>query len=196
MKTLKRILWAAAALAMLASVVLFLYGLAVKDRPMDEKNLTLVAAGPGYKEAESEKALEKGLIAAEASASVQVSGYSPAFAVDGDIETYWEGMGEYPQYFTLSLNEKATVSRMVLKLNPIEIWGKRTQSFAVEASDDGENYTVVIPDTAYTFDWSEGNSVEIRWTDAGLQTQYIRLVFSANASAGGGQIAEAELYGE
>ena len=163
---------------------------------MDEKNLTLIAAGPGYKEAESEKALEKGLIAAEASASVQVSGYSPAFAVDSDIETYWEGMGEYPQYFTLSLNEKTTVSRMVLKLNPIEIWGKRTQSFAVEASDDGENYTVVIPDTAYIFDWSEGNTVEICWTDAGLQTQFIRLVFSANDSAGGGQIAEAELYGE
>ena len=194
MKTLRNILIVLAALALLASCGLLIYGFTVKDKPMDEKNFTLVAAGEGYKEAESEKAAAEGALTYTATASCQVSGYSPAFASDGDIETYWEGVGDYPQYFVMELSEKTAVGRMVLKLNPIEIWGKRTQSFAVEASDDGENFNEILPDTVYTFDWAEGNTVEIAFTDAGLNAKFIRLVFSSNSGAAGGQLAEVELY--
>ena len=196
MKILKTVLWVLAALALLAAAGLMIYGLSVRGKPMDEKNFNLVAAGKGYEEAESEKAAAAGQISVSATASCQVSGYSPALAVDGDIETYWEGTGDYPQTFDLALAEKTAVRRMVLKLNPIEVWGKRTQSFAVQTSDDGENYSEVLPDTVYTFDWAEGNSVEIAFTDAALETQYIRLVFSGNSGAGGGQLAEVELYGD
>lgn len=194
MKTLRNILFVLAALALLASCGLLIYGFTVKDKPMDEKNFILIAAGEGYKEAESEKAAAEGLMTYTATASCQVSGYSPAFASDGDIETYWEGVGDYPQYFVMELSEKTAVGRMVLKLNPIEIWGKRTQAFAVEASDDGENFNEILSDTVYTFDWAEGNTVEIAFTDAGLNSKFIRLVFSSNSGAAGGQLAEVELY--
>lgn len=194
MKTLRNILFVLAALALLASCGLLIYGFTVKDKPMDEKNFTLVAAGEGYKEAESEKAAAEDTLTYTAAASCQVSGYSPTFTSDGEIETYWEGVGDYPQYFVMELSEKTAVGRMVLKLNPIEIWGKRTQSFAVEASDDGENFNEILSDTVYTFDWAEGNTVEIAFTDAGLNAKFIRLVFSSNSGAAGGQLAEVELY--
>ncbi|MBR5868833.1 MAG: discoidin domain-containing protein, partial [Clostridia bacterium] len=127
-----------------------------------------------------------------ADASCKVQGFSPAFAVDGDIETYWEGQGEYPQTLTLMLTEKLAVAEMTLFLNPIEVWGRRTQNFAVETSADGETFTRLLADKEYVFDWAEGNTVTIA-LPGHPEVMAVRLSFSGNSGAGGGQIAEAVL---
>ena len=62
----------------------------------------------------------------------------------------------------------------------------------IEASDDGQNYTEVIPSTDYDFDPKTGNQVVIDIDN--VKMQYIRLTFTKNTGAVAGQIAELEVY--
>jgi len=72
------------------------------------------------------------------------------------------------------------------------IWGKRTQTLAVQISDDGENFTPLAREKQYTFDPDTGNEVQILFDDT--QARYVELVFTENSGAGGGQVAEFEIY--
>jgi hypothetical protein len=188
MKKLTKIFFIVSAVILVAAIAAGIYWIAFQDSGMKEGNVTLHAPGSAMVLEETE------LIGLPltAAASCKVAGYSASFAVDGDIETYWEGAGEYPQYLTLNLSEKAAVTEMTLSLNPLEVWGKRTQNFAVETSLDGENFTELLADTEYVFDWAEGNTVIVP-LPGNPEVVAVRLVFSYNSGAGGGQIAEAVL---
>lgn len=188
MKKLTKIFLIASAIFMVVAIAAGIYWIAFRDSGMKEGNVTLHAPGSAMVLEETEL-VGLPLIA---EASCKVAGYSASFAVDGDIETYWEGAGEYPQYLTLTLSEKEAVAEMILSLNPIEVWGKRTQNFAVEISADGENYTELLADASYVFDWAEGNTVTVA-LPGDPEVLAVRLVFSHNSGAGGGQIAEAVL---
>lgn len=188
MKKLTKIFLIASAIFMVVAIAAGIYWIAFRDSGMKEGNVTLHAPGSAMVLEETELV---GL-PLTAEASCKVAGYSASFAVDGDIETYWEGAGEYPQYLTLNLSEKQVVSEMTLSLNPIEVWGKRTQNFAVETSVDGKSFTELLGDTEYMFDWAEGNNVTIA-LPGNPEVLAVRLVFFHNSGAGGGQIAEAVL---
>ncbi|MBO4406923.1 MAG: discoidin domain-containing protein [Clostridia bacterium] len=189
MKVLKIVLWSLACAALLCAVILWGYVLLNRDKGMKDEGLVLVEGGTGY-----ERETAAGSLAAAASADTQVAGYSPSFAVDGDIETYWEGNGAYPESFTVTLSKEAAIGRIVIRLNPIEIWGKRTMRFSVAASGDGETFREILPEAEYVFDWAEGNGTELDLTSEGIRAGFIRLIFTANSGAGGGQIAEIEIY--
>jgi len=90
------------------------------------------------------------------------------------------------------LKNSYTIHTVVVGLNPAQIWGKRTQTFKIEASDDGQNYTEVIPSKDYDFDPKTGNQVVIDIDN--VKMQYIRLTFTKNTGAVAGQIAELEVY--
>ena len=186
MKTVRITLWILAALLICAAVVLWGYILLNDGKGMADEGFSYTAGGPGY-EKEGNAPAE---ITMTASASSQVSGYSPAFAVDGDIETYWEGTGEYPQTFEVALSKAARVSKITIRLNPIEIWGKRTMRFSVEISSDGETFREAVPEKEYVLDWAAGNLTEIPLPGDAGDVMAVRLVFTANSGAGGGQIAE------
>jgi hypothetical protein len=120
--------------------------------------------------------------------------FVPANAVDGDVLSYFEGpANNYPNIVTVDLGEASQVDSMKVKLNPKRIWQARTQTFEVSASDDGTNFTVVVPSADYQFDPQENqNTVEIAWKG---KTRYLRLTFSANSEATAGQIGEWEVWG-
>ena len=186
MKAVRITLWILAALALAAAVLIWGYVLLNNGKGMKETGYTYIEGGAGY-EKESNAPAE---ITMTAEASSQVQGYSPAFAVDGDIETYWEGTGEYPQTFKVSLSEATRISKITIRLNPIEIWGKRTMRFSVEISSDGETFSEAVAEKEYIFDWAEGNQTEIPLPESAEGILAVRLVFTANSGAGGGQIAE------
>ena len=82
---------------------------------------------------------------------------------------------------------------MVLALNPDPIWGKRTQTFSISVSNDGENYIELLPTSNYDFDPNTGNLVVID-NFKETKAQYVQLTFTGNTGATAGQIAELEVY--
>ena len=192
MKAVRIALWSLSVLTLTAALVLWGYILLNGGKGMKDEGFTRTAGGPGY-EKEGNAPAE---ITLTASASSQVSGYSPAFAVDGDIETYWEGTGGYPQTFDAVLSRACRIRSLTIRLNPIEIWGKRTMRFSVEVSEDGVIFAEALPEKDYVLDWAEGNRTEIPFPEDTGKVRAVRLVFTANSGAGGGQIAEFLIDGE
>ncbi|MDF2908541.1 MAG: coagulation factor 5/8 type domain protein [Herbinix sp.] len=120
--------------------------------------------------------------------------YNAPKAVDGtsDGPSYWEGTGEYPNTLTIDLGSQIKIHTIRLALNPLAIWGKRTQTVAVNISIDGDNFTELLPAKQYTFDPVIGNEAQLPFEE--VETQFVQLVITENSGAGGGQIAEFEVY--
>lgn len=121
--------------------------------------------------------------------------YTPRKAVDGNVNggSYWEAAADsYPNILTINLKEAAPVNGIRIRLCPINLWGKRTQTFAVNVSLDGESYKQLIPIEEYTFDPGRGNEAILQFDT--LEVQYVQLEFTGNSGAGGAQVAEFEIY--
>ncbi|MCD9023196.1 discoidin domain-containing protein [Cohnella silvisoli] len=127
------------------------------------------------------------------STSNTVKEFPPELAVDGDPYTYWESTAKkFPQSLTLDLGEDKKVSKLVLKLPPKDAWGARDQEIEVLVSDDGENFTTLLPSKAYTFDPKKANTVEISLGDT--KARIIRLTIRGNTDWPAAQISEFEVY--
>lgn len=129
------------------------------------------------------------------SSSFQES-FTPRKAIDGKTAgaSYWEGEKDtYPNYLTVDLKEEKSFHAIRVCLNPDTLWGKRVQEFSVEISSDGENYTELIPSAAYEFSPDRNNEVILEFDETAAQ--YVQLKFTSNTGAGGGQVAEFEIYG-
>ncbi|MFI6389306.1 discoidin domain-containing protein [Nonomuraea sp. NPDC050540] len=119
--------------------------------------------------------------------------YVPANANDGNLATYWEGGGGYPNTLTVELGANADVSSLVLKLNPDAAWATRTQTLQVLGRDQSASgYTVRKASAAYTFNPASGNTVTI---PLNARLAGVRLSFSANTGAPNGQVAELQVIG-
>jgi len=114
-------------------------------------------------------------------------------AFDGEVLSYWEGAANtYPNDLTVDLGKPTPIGRLVLKLNPKRIWSPRTQTVEVLTSLDGTKFTPAVAAKGYDFDPIDGdNSVTLPLT---VETQFVRLSFTANTEANAGQIAELEIY--
>ena len=96
-------------------------------------------------------------------ASSTVFTYAAANANDGDTGTYWEsGGGAYPANLTVSLATSASLSGVVVKLNPSAAWGARTENIAVQGRASGASgFTTLVAAANYTFNPATGNTVTI-----------------------------------
>ena len=119
--------------------------------------------------------------------------YVPGNANDGDVTTYWEGNG-HPSTLAVSLGADADLTSIVLRLNPDPIWGRRTQTIEVLGrTQGGGSFTTLVPSADHTFDPATGNTVTIPVNGRAAD---VRLRFTANTGAPGGQVAEFQVYGE
>ena len=66
------------------------------------------------------------------------------------------------------------------------------QTFCVQISEDGENFTELIPANDYEFNPDTANEVVIDFDEVGCKA--VQLVFTGNTGAGGAQVAEFEIY--
>ena len=113
-----------------------------------------------------------------------------ANATDGDLTTYWEGA--VPSWLDVNLGANVTTSSVVVKLNPDPSWGTRTQTFSVTGRDQASStYTTLVASATYTF--TQGNNVVTIPVSA--TTADVRLNFTANSAAPGGQVAELRVIG-
>ncbi len=113
-------------------------------------------------------------------------------ANDGNTATYWEG-STYPATLTVKLGANASVSSVVVKLNPDSSWGTRSQTFSVLGRDQsGTAYTQIVGPATYVFNPSAANTVTI---PVSATTADVRLSFTANTGAPSGQVAELQVNG-
>ncbi|MEU6387798.1 CARDB domain-containing protein [Streptomyces sp. NPDC046939] len=114
-------------------------------------------------------------------------------ANDGSTDTYWEASGQSSS-LTVRLGADADLSGVVLKLNPNAAWGARTQTLQVLGRKAGAtDFTSLKASAPYTFDPATNkNTVTIPVTGRYAD---VRLQFSGNTGAGGGQVAEFEVVG-
>ncbi|MDD3819603.1 MAG: discoidin domain-containing protein [Actinomycetota bacterium] len=114
-------------------------------------------------------------------------------AVDGNVDTYWEGASNaYPNTLIVDLEEVVSIKAVRIKLNPRPVWTTRVQTFSISGSLDGEEYTTIVDSTDYTFDPMRSNTVTIYFDP--VNVRYVKLEFTANSGAPGGQIGELEIY--
>ena len=114
-------------------------------------------------------------------------------AADGDVNTYWEGAAnKYPNTVQVDLINSLQLDFAVLKLNPQKIWGKRVQTFAVEISDNGSDFTSLIPESNYEFNPVENSNTVV--INLNAKARYLRFTFTKNTGANAGQLAELEVY--
>lgn len=197
-------------IVILLAVNIYLLGFApgrAKEPPrqMDADQVTVMQSPdqtegmehPDFKKKEYTLVLPEGTNIAlkkKVKASSYADVYTPKKVTDGKATgvSYWEGKPDYPNYLTVDLDSIQTFHAIRIALNPMAIWGKRTQTIAVQISDDGENFTTLAGEKQYIFDPDTGNEVQILFDDT--QARYVELVFTENSGAGGGQVAEFEIY--
>ncbi|MGW8890070.1 CARDB domain-containing protein [Streptomyces sp. NPDC055749] len=116
-----------------------------------------------------------------------------ANANDDNVATYWESAG-YPSSLTVKLGSNADVEAVVVKLNPAQEWGVRTQSLQVLGREQSASaFTSLKARADYTFSPSAGqNTVTIPVTGKYAD---LRLTFFSNTGAPGAQVAEFQVVG-
>ncbi len=205
MKILRRVL---IILLVFLNIGLFVYAdKGIKEPPQEMKaaNVTLVQTPdqevatehPDFIKEEYTLVLPEGVnIALEkkVDASSFNDVYTPRKVVDGVATgvSYWEGKNDYPNYLTVDLDKPEKIHAIRVALSPMAIWGKRTQTFCVNISNDGEKFEKFIDSKQYTFDPDTGNEVQLIFDE--IETRYVQLVFTENSGAVGGQVAEFEIY--
>ncbi|MEV6177445.1 CARDB domain-containing protein [Streptomyces sp. NPDC052015] len=143
---------------------------------------------PGTPPAGTNLALRKPI---EATSTTQ--NYVAANANDGSTGTYWEASGQ-SSALTVRLGADADLTGVLVKLNPDPVWSPRTQSIQVLGRKAGESGFTSLKDRAdYTFSPS-GNKNTVTIPVSGRYAD-VRLQFSGNTGAGGGQVAELEVVG-
>jgi hypothetical protein len=113
-------------------------------------------------------------------------------ANDNDTATYWEGSA-YPANLTVHLGSNASLSSVVIKLNPDSSWGTRQQTFSIQGREQSSStFTTLVGSAAYTFNPASGNTVTV---PVSATTADLRLSFTANSGAPSGQVAEIQAIG-
>ncbi|MGW3889124.1 discoidin domain-containing protein [Micromonospora chokoriensis] len=127
---------------------------------------------------------------------ITASGFVHTFvatnANDNNVATYWEGNGN-PSTLTVQLGANATLSQVVVKLNPDSAWGARTQNITVLGRDQGSSsFTTLVGAANYAFNPGSGNTVTIPVSGAAAD---VRLSIASNTGAPAGQVAEFQVFG-
>ncbi|MGW5135112.1 CARDB domain-containing protein [Streptomyces sp. NPDC004135] len=126
-------------------------------------------------------------------ATSSVHQFVAANATDDSTSTYWEAAG-HPADLTVKLGADADLEAVVVKLNPDQVWGPRTQSIQVLGREQSASGFTSLKDRAdYAFSPSrDSNSVTIPVTG---RASDVRLRFFSNTGAPGGQVAEFQVVG-
>ncbi|MFI6582429.1 discoidin domain-containing protein [Embleya sp. NPDC050493] len=109
---------------------------------------------------------------------------------DGDQETYWQGSGTaFPQAVQVDRGRSTRIDGVVLKLP--RHWAARSQTLAVQGSEDGTSFKTVVGRATYTFEPASANTVRIRFP--ATLARFVRLDITANSKASAAQLAELDV---
>jgi hypothetical protein len=128
------------------------------------------------------------------SSSIQ-SGFPASNVNDNNTSSYWESLDNaaYPQWIDLNFGQMLSLGSVTLNLPPLTAWNTRTETFSVESSTNGTNYTTIIGSAGYTFDPATGNTVSFN-LPSGTSATNLRLNFTANTGWPAAQLSEFQVF--
>jgi len=118
--------------------------------------------------------------------------YTASNAVDGNTSSYWEGSA-FPSTLTVDLGSAQALGSVQLNLPPAAAWASRTQTVSIDGSTNGTSWTNLVVPKGYGFDPATGNQVSINLPSS-TSARYVRLTFTANSGATGGQLSELGVF--
>src|SRR5579875_473528 len=132
---------------------------------------------------------------ATATSSSNASGYPATNVNDGNTSTYWESLdgAAYPQWVDLNFGQIISMGSVNLYLPPSSSWSTRTETFSVQGSTNGTNYSTILASANYTFNPATGNTVSFN-LPSGTSEKNLRLVFTANTGWSAAQLSEFEVF--
>ncbi|MBC9717435.1 discoidin domain-containing protein [Streptomyces sp. TRM66268-LWL] len=126
-----------------------------------------------------------------AAAGSAKGGYAAGNVTDGNSGTYWESAGsDFPQWVQVDLGRTVRVDEVVLKLPPA--WEARSQTLAVQGSQDGTGFSTLAASAARSFAPGSGNTVTVGFPAA--QTRFVRVQITANTGWPAAQLAELQVF--
>ncbi|MBB2947789.1 hypothetical protein FB565_007560 [Actinoplanes lutulentus] len=126
-------------------------------------------------------------------ASSSTFNFVAANANDTSVSSYWESTG-FPSTLTVKLGADASLTGVVVKLNPDAAWGARTQNIQVLGrAGTATGFTELKARADYGFNPSTNqNTVTIPVSGSASD---VRLQFFSNTGAPGGQVADFQVIG-
>lgn len=128
------------------------------------------------------------IVAASASDYDASSASLPELAIDGNLDTKWTTLS-MPQWFTADLGAAQLVS--FLRMNILVTSNGSRANFAVDVSEDNENWTNVLADASLT--------AEDGWVSAGIApmtARYVRIRLNSSDITDATNLYELEIYGQ
>lgn len=115
--------------------------------------------------------------------SYENAGTMPQFANDGDLTTRWGSLFNDGEAITIDLQALYALTQIILHWDT----GARAANFTLEASSDGETFTVIT-----TQDTDGGQDII---SAEGINARYVRLTGNTRINQYGTSIFEIEVYG-
>ena len=123
-------------------------------------------------------------------ASSALTGQPASKIADTDRNSYWQSSGAaFPQWAQVDLGRITRIGGVVMKV-PAG-WASRTETLAVQGSDDGKGYSTLAGSKKYTFDPKSDNTVRV---DFGTQlSRYVRVEITDNSAGSQAQLSDLEV---
>ncbi|HLA69956.1 MAG TPA: choice-of-anchor D domain-containing protein, partial [Steroidobacteraceae bacterium] len=133
-------------------------------------------------------------------ASGTTGGFPATNSNDNNLTSYWEG--PFPNVtLTAPLGTNYRICSVTVRLNPDPAWGQRTQTYSIEGRDQaGGNFNSLVGSggrvfTPGTTAPGNNNTVSLDVPASAPLAADVRLTFTANTGAPGGQVAEVIIMG-
>ena len=123
-------------------------------------------------------------------ASSATSGQPASKIADADRNSYWQSSGAaFPQWARVDLGKITRIGGVVMKV-PAG-WSSRTETLAVQGSDDGQGYSTLVGAKPYKFDPQSDNTVRV---DFGTQlSRFVRVEITGNSAGSQAQLSDLEV---
>jgi hypothetical protein len=126
-----------------------------------------------------------------AAASTTSGANTAAHLNDGNQDSYWQSSGSaLPQWAQVDLGSSRLIDQVQLKL-PAS-WSSRSETLALQASDDGTLFNTLVGSATYSFSHSAGNTVKVSFPAS--VARYVRADVSANSASKSAQLSEMTVH--
>ncbi|MFC0434903.1 discoidin domain-containing protein [Kutzneria buriramensis] len=123
-------------------------------------------------------------------ASASTDAPSAGKIADADRNSYWQSSGAaFPQWAQLDLGRITRFGGVVMKV-PAG-WSSRTETLAVQGSDDGKGFDTIAASKAYTFDPKSDNTVRVNFGTT--LSRYVRVEITGNSAGSQAQLSDLEV---
>jgi hypothetical protein len=125
-----------------------------------------------------------------AAASSATGALTASKIIDSDHNSYWQSSGAaFPQWAQVDLGKITRFGGVVMKV-PAG-WNSRTETLAVQGSDDGQGYNTIVGSKAYTFDPKADNTVRV---DFGTTlSRFVRVEITGNSAGQQAQLSDLQV---